>query len=116
MKITDAQITKIGNEILLYASLYTWWIWLRSGGIIDQCNEAFHLLFQFFYGFADLRVMIHIAVTNHVGPIAGFGGKGCFVLCVRRLGAIPRRYQGDHGKETKHLCASKRTGVHKLHM
>ena len=97
MKITDAQITKIGNENLSYACLYTWWIWLHSGGIVEQCNETFHLRFQLLYGFADLNVTIHIAVTNHAGPVAGFGGKGCLVLvCVRRLGAVPRRYQGDH--------------------
>ena len=106
MKITDAQVTKIGNEIFPYASLYTWWLWLRSEGIIDQCNqcnEAFHLRFQLLYGFADLRVVIHIAVTNYAVPVTGFSReRRLVVVCVRRLGAIPRKYQGDHCKETKH--------------
>ena len=93
MKITDAHMTKNANEIFSYASLYTWWIWLRSGGIIDQCNEAFNLRFQLLDGLADLRVVICIAVINHAIPVAGFG---------ERFGAIRRRYHGDHCKETKH--------------
>ena len=93
MKITDTQIAKIGNEILPYASLYTWWLWLRSGGIIDQCDETFNLRFQLLNGLADLWVVIYIAVVNHGGPVAGFG---------ERFGAICRKYHSCQYEKTKH--------------
>ena len=85
-------MTRNANEICRMF-LYTWWIWLRSGGIIDQCNETFHLRFQLLNGFADLRVVIHIAVTNHAFPVAGFG---------ERFGAIRRKCHSHQCEKTKH--------------